>query len=112
MATVRSLMKLDYLSHQKFQPRKPWWEKEMEREEQSMIYKKIIENPLIAGQQFAQLSLHEREVHKQTSLVPFSLDLSALEQENTLQAKDGYLLTYYKPGQTPQFSFIQKEQIS
>lgn len=112
MATVRSLMKLDYLSHQKFQPRKPWWEKEMAREEQSMIYKKIIENPLIAGQQFAQLSLHEREVHKQTSLVPFSLDLSALEQENTLQAKDGYLLTYYKPGQTPQFSFIQKEQIS
>ncbi|MBU0904028.1 MAG: B12-binding domain-containing radical SAM protein [Firmicutes bacterium] len=112
MATVRSLMKLDYLSHQKFQPRKPWWEKEMAREEQSMIYKKIIENPLIAGQQFAQLSLHEREVHKQTSLVPFSLDLSALEYENTLQAKDGYLLTYYKPGQSPQFSFIQKEQIS
>jgi len=112
MATVRSLMKLDYLSHQKFQPRKPWWEKEMAREEQSMIYKKIIENPLIAGQQFAQLSLHQREVHKQTSLVPFSLDLSALEHENTLQAKDGYLLTYYKPGQSPQFSFIQKEQIS
>lgn len=112
MSTVRSLMKLDYLSHQNFQPRKPWWEKEMAREEQSMIYKKIIENPLIAGQQFAQLSLHEREVHKQTSLVPFSLDLSALEHENTLLAKDGYLLTFYKPGQSPQFSFIQKEQIS
>ena len=25
LPTIRSVMKLDYLSNQKFQPRKPWW---------------------------------------------------------------------------------------
>lgn len=108
---VRSLMKLDYLSHHQFQPRKPWWEKEMERDEQSAIYQKIIENPRIAGQSFAELGLHEREVHKQTSLIPFTLDLDALENDQ-VESKDGYLLTFFKPGQSPQFSFIQKEQVS
>jgi hypothetical protein len=104
-------MKLDYLSHQQFQPRKPWWEKEMSKEEQSAIYLKIIENPTIAGQSFANLALHEREVHKQTLLIPFTVDLYELAQDK-FESKDGYLLTFFKPGQSPQFSFIQKEQVS
>ncbi|MGB3261506.1 B12-binding domain-containing radical SAM protein [Paenisporosarcina sp.] len=111
MDVVRSLMKIDYLAHHQFQPRKPWWEKEMQKEAQSAIYRKIIENPQLAGSTFAGLNLHEREVYKQTLLVPFSLDLHQLEQEQVV-SKDGYLLTFFKSGQAPQFSFIAKEQVS
>ncbi|MGE6487788.1 B12-binding domain-containing radical SAM protein [Paenisporosarcina sp. NPDC076898] len=111
MDVVRSLMKIDYLAHHQFQPRKPWWEKEMQKEAQSAIYRKIIENPQLAGSTFAGLNLHEREVYKQTLLVPFTLDLHQLEQEQVV-SKDGYLLTFFKSGQAPQFSFIAKEQVS
>lgn len=111
MDVVRSLMKIDYLAHHQFQPRKPWWEKEMQKEAQSAIYRKIIKNPQLAGSTFAGLNLHEREVYKQTLLVPFSLDLHQLEQEQVV-SKDGYLLTFFKSGQAPQFSFIAKEQVS
>ena len=111
MTVVRSLMKLDYLAHHQFQPRKPWWEKEMDKEAQSAIYRKIIENPIVAGEHFVELNLHEREVYKQTLLVPFSLDLHLLEKQQIV-SKDGYLLTFFKPGQAPQFSFIKKEQVS
>lgn len=111
MTVVKSLMKLDYLAHHQFQPRKPWWEKEMDKEVQSAIYRKIIENPILAGENFVELNLHEREVYKQTLLVPFSLDLQLLEEQQVV-SKDGYLLTFFKPGQAPQFSFITKEQVS
>mgnify|MGYP003488677311 FL=1 len=111
MSIVQSLMKFDYLAHHQFQPRKPYWEKEMKKESQSAIYQRIIENPSIAGDSFAELQLQEREVYKQTLLVPFTLDLVELTQQQVV-AKDGYLLTYFKPGQAPQFSFITKEQVS
>ncbi|PUB17982.1 B12-binding domain-containing radical SAM protein [Paenisporosarcina sp. OV554] len=111
MSIVQSLMKYDYLAHHQFQPRKPYWEKEMKKESQSAIYQRIIENPSIAGDSFAELQLQEREVYKQTLLVPFTLDLVELTQQQVV-AKDGYLLTYFKPGQAPQFSFITKEQVS
>ena len=110
MAVVRSLMKLDYLSHHQFQPRKPWWEKEMDKESQSAIYRRIIEKPAIAGTPFAELNLHEREIYKQTLLVPFSLDLQKVSQ-NEVVSRDGYLLTFFKNGQPPQFSFISKEEV-
>ncbi|QBP41636.1 B12-binding domain-containing radical SAM protein [Paenisporosarcina antarctica] len=111
MTIVKSLMKLDYLEHHQFQPRKPWWDKEMAKEDQSAIYRKIIQNPNLAGIPFAELHLHEREVYKQTLLVPFSLDLDELKQKQVV-SKEGYLLTFFKPGQAPQFSFITKEQVS
>jgi len=110
MTIVRSLMKLDYLAHHQYQPRKPWWDKEMEKEAQSILYRQIIENPTIAGPEFAELKLHERELHKQTLLVPFTLDLQKLEQ-NEVVPKEGYLLTFFQNGQSPLFSFIPKQVV-
>lgn len=110
MNIARSLMKLDYLSSHKFQPRKPWWEKEMSKEEQSSIYRKLIEEPEVAGEEFIRLELNERNLYKQTYLIPFTLDLHPLNEGEIVES-EGYLLSHFRSGNDPQFLFIPKEAI-
>lgn len=105
--TVKSVMKLDYLSKQKFQPRKPWWENDMSKEEQSAIYKLLLERPSIAGEEFAQMDLTEREVYKQTFITPISIDMNLFKQ-GVIKEEQGFLLTTFHKGNTPHFSYIQK----
>ena len=105
--TVKSVMKLDYLSKQKFQPRKPWWENDMSKEEQSAIYKLLLESPSIAGEEFAQMDLTEREVYKQTFITPISIDMNLFKQ-GVIKEEQGFLLTTFHKGNTPHFSYIQK----
>jgi len=111
MEIVSSLMKLDYLASQRFQPRKPWWDKEMAREEQSAIYRKLIEKPEVAGEVFIHWELNERNLYKQTLLIPYHLDLGELQNGNIVE-KDGYLLSLYQTGKEPEFLFIHKEAVS
>lgn len=105
--TVKSVMKLDYLSKQKFQPRKPWWENDMSKEEQSAIYKLLLESPSIAGKEFAQMDLTEREIYKQTFITPISIDMNLFKQ-GVIKEEQGFLLTTFHKGNTPHFSYIQK----
>lgn len=105
--TVKSVMKLDYLSKQKFQPRKPWWENDMSKEEQSAIYKLLLESPSIAGEEFAQMDLTEREIYKQTFITPISIDMNLFKQ-GVIKEEQGFLLTTFHKGNTPHFSYIQK----
>lgn len=110
MNIVRSLMKLDYLSSHKFQPRKPWWEKEMTKEEQSAIYRRLLEEPTIVEETFIQWGLNERTLYKQTYLIPFTLDLPEYQQGKMVES-DGYLLTLFQNGQEPEFLFLEKETV-
>ena len=105
--TVKSVMKLDYLSKQKFQPRKPWWENDMSKEEQFAIYKLLLERPSIAGEEFAQMDLTEREIYKQTFITPISIDMNLFKQ-GVIKEEQGFLLTTFHKGNTPHFSYIQK----
>ncbi|MFC4409403.1 B12-binding domain-containing radical SAM protein [Chungangia koreensis] len=110
MKIVRSLMKLDYLSSHKFQPRKPWWEKEMTKEDQSAIYRRLLEEPTIAGERFVEWELNERTLYKQTYLIPIALDLESYE-DGLIEESEGYLLTLFQNGQEPEFLFLQKETV-
>ncbi len=107
LTSIKSVMKLDYLSKQKFQPRKPWWDNDLTREEQTIIYQQLLENPLLAGEEFAALHLNERELFKQTFVTPISLDVPAYQKGNILE-KEGFLVTTFQKDSMPHFSYISK----
>lgn len=107
---VRSLMQLDYLSKQQFQPRKLWWEERVSREEQKTIYNMLKETPALAGENFAQLDLSEKEFFKHSLIIPFSIDYNAF-MNGQIVAEDTYLLTYFRSGQSPYFATLQKEML-
>lgn len=71
---VKSLMQLDYLMVQQFQPRKLWWKERPTEEQQKAIYNALRENPSIAGETFANFNLSEKELFKHTLVVPHHLD--------------------------------------
>jgi anaerobic magnesium-protoporphyrin IX monomethyl ester cyclase len=103
MHIIEGLMKLDYLSNQRYKPRKPWWEHEMTKEERSGIYQDLLQSPHIAGNDFTKLNLSEKEIYKHTLL-------------ETIVSKEGrneYVLAYFEPsnGQSTLF-FFEKEYIS
>ncbi|MCM3388475.1 B12-binding domain-containing radical SAM protein [Ureibacillus chungkukjangi] len=104
---VRSLMQLDYLSRQQFQPRKLWWDERVSRDVQKEIYSLLKETPSLAGEEFAQLDLSEKEFFKHSLIIPFTIDYNAFQNGQVI-AQDGYLLTYFRIGQTPYFATLQK----
>lgn len=107
LRVVQSVMKLDYLSKQKFQPRKPWWENDIQKEEQAHLYKQLIANPTIAGEKFVSLQLNEREIYKQTFITPISICLDSFMQ-GQIKEKEGYLLATFGKNTSPLFSFMTK----
>ena len=106
MPIIRSVMKVDYLSKQKFQPRKPWWSDDLSKEEQSKMYKLLLEDPTLAGESFTTLQLNERELYKQTFITPISIDVDTFVQ-GTIEKNEGYLLTTFGKTETPLLSFIE-----
>ncbi|MEI4769723.1 B12-binding domain-containing radical SAM protein [Psychrobacillus sp. FJAT-51614] len=111
LPVVQSVMKLDYLSKQKFQPRKPWWSNDITKEEQSTLYKQLVVNPSLAGDEFASLQMNERELYKQTFITPISICIDSFKQ-GIIKEKEGYLLTTFGNGPTPHFYFIEQNQQS
>ena len=107
LTVVQSVMKLDYLSKQKFQPRKPWWENDMDKEEQSYLYKQLLSDPSIAGEEFANLQLNERELYKQTFITPISICIDSFKK-GKIQEKEGYLITTFGKSNAPHLSYIKK----
>ena len=105
LPTIRSVMKIDYLSKQKFQPRKPWWNNDLNKEEQSIMYKLLVEDPTLAGESFSTLQLNERELYKQTFITPISINVDAFMQ-GFIEEKEGYLLTTFGKTETPHLSFV------
>lgn len=111
LAIVRSLMQIDYLSTQQFQPRKIWWKDRLSTEEQKALYKALRETPHVAGEQFSDMQVSEKELFKHSLLIPFAIDYSALEN-GQIVAKKGYLLTFFRQGQTPYFATIDTTNLN
>lgn len=102
---VKSLMQLDYLMVQQFQPRKLWWKERPTEEQHKVIYNALRENPSIAGEAFANFNLSEKELFKHTLVVPHHIDYQNFTKGKIVQKK-GYLFTYFRHGQDPYFASI------
>lgn len=102
---VTNLMQLDYLKAQQFQPRKIWWQHRVLEDNSKQIFKALRENPEIAGEQFAEMNLSEKDLYKHTLLTPFNIDYEAY-QKGTIKKQKGYLLTFFRKNGSPYFATI------
>lgn len=107
---VMSLMQLDYLKAQQFQPRKIWWQNRAPKNAVKVIFKTLQENPEIAGKPFADMHLSEKDLYKHTLLTPFNIDFSAY-QNGEIKRQKGYLLTFFRKNGSPYFATIATEAI-
>lgn len=102
---VTSLMQLDYLSKQQFQPRKLWWQQRLTQDEQKLVYTALRHNPAIAGQTFQDMNVSEKELFKNSLIIPFHLDYEAFLNGN-IKENNHYLFIYFRHGQTPYFASL------
>ncbi|MFE8697923.1 B12-binding domain-containing radical SAM protein [Cytobacillus sp. FJAT-53684] len=94
---VEGLMKYDYLSRQKYKPRKPWWEQASiyDKSERSVIYQRIIQHPNQLGQGFVQLGLTEKDLFKHTLIDKLSFDLDKYFTEGKIVKRETTILSYF-----------------
>lgn len=94
---VEGLMKYDYISKQKYKPRKPWWQASFERAERSKIYQNLLEHPAQLGEDFSILKLNEKEIYKHTLLERLSFDIEKYLVEGKLERMQTAFLAYFDP---------------
>ena len=99
------LMKYDYFSSQKYKPRKPWWEPSFNKDERAGIYKLLIETPEMAGQNFVQLGLGEKELYKHTMLESLEFDLNKYLKTGKISKTRSCLVVFFEPANEKSSSF-------
>ncbi|MBM7622240.1 anaerobic magnesium-protoporphyrin IX monomethyl ester cyclase [Bacillus tianshenii] len=92
---VESLMKYDYLLHQKFKPRKPWWQDKLSKQDRSSLYQHLLQSPEALGEKFSAMKLNEKELYKHTMLESVSFDLSHYLKTGEIMEAESYLLVYF-----------------
>jgi radical SAM superfamily enzyme YgiQ (UPF0313 family) len=95
LTVAESLMKYDYLLHQKFKPRKPWWQDKLTKQDRSSLYQNVLQSPEILGGKFTALKLNEKELYKHTMLESVSFDLSHYLKTGEIIQAESYLLVYF-----------------
>ena len=110
MDIARSLLKIDYLAHHKFQPRKVWWKDDMPVEERSAIEQTLLANPALLGESFISLGLNNRNIRKQTFITPIAVQPEDVEI-GIVQKANGYLITVFRHDDNPFFLFLEKSLV-
>lgn len=94
---ITGLMKYDYLSKQKYKPRKPWWESSYDKSDRSSIYQRILQNPARLGSEFAKLALNEKDIYKHTLIEKLSFDIESYFANGKIEKKATTILAYFVP---------------
>ncbi|WP_342046687.1 B12-binding domain-containing radical SAM protein [Bacillus sp. OTU530] len=97
LEVIQGLMKADYLQGHKYRPRKPWWDEIVPKEQLSLYYKVILEQPSLLGEEFVSLSLTEKELYKHTILEFVPFDFAGFEQTGAITMQPSLLLAYFDP---------------
>ncbi|UOE56904.1 B12-binding domain-containing radical SAM protein [Cytobacillus oceanisediminis] len=92
---AEGLMKFDYISKQKYKPRKPWWQPSFEKSERSKLYQSLLENPIQLGESFLSLQLNEKEIYKHTLSERLSFDIEQYIKDGIIEKSDSVLLAYF-----------------
>lgn len=95
LGVVESLMKYDYLRHQKFKPRKPWWQDRLDKDVRTGIYKEIVKSPDLMGEAFTKLQLNEKELYKHTMVETIHFDLSLYLENGQIMEEENFVLVYF-----------------
>jgi radical SAM superfamily enzyme YgiQ (UPF0313 family) len=94
---VSGFMKYDYLRNQKYKPRKPWWDDMLSKQERSKIYRSILDNPLILGNEFASKQLTEKDLFKHTIVESLPFNINHYLKTGQMIEEDSFILVHYDP---------------
>ncbi|RHW31430.1 DUF4080 domain-containing protein [Neobacillus notoginsengisoli] len=97
LEAARGLMMFDYLSRQKYSPRKPWWEKRFDKKDRSSLYQEVLANPGRAGKAFEKLALSEKDLYKHAMIEPLSFNLKKYLFDGVIQNEPSAMVVYYDP---------------
>lgn len=94
---IEGLMKYDYLSRQKYKPRKPWWgsSASYDKTERSVIYQSILQQPNQFGPDFVKLGLTEKDLFKHTLIEKLTFDLDKYFSDGKIEKRGSTILTYF-----------------
>ncbi|WP_088044017.1 B12-binding domain-containing radical SAM protein [Bacillus sp. EAC] len=94
---TKDIMKLDYYLNHKYKPRKPWWDDLTEHEFTKSVYKRVIEQPEVLGNDFIDLELNEKELYKHTLVEPLSFDVEHFLKTKEFRTGSYAMLVYFSP---------------
>ena len=94
---IEGLMKFDYLSKQKYKPRKPWWDDTLPKEARTKLYHFILENQTLLGKEFANMNLQEKDLFKFTVIEELRFNLQEFQSTGKILKGNSLLLAYYRP---------------
>ena len=97
--TLISLLKVDYLSHLSFKPRKPWWEFSKTKHEKSSIYQSVLANPHLISEEFKNLNLNEKELYKHVLIDEVTIDMNHYFETGGIISESYLLIAYFHPKQ-------------
>jgi radical SAM superfamily enzyme YgiQ (UPF0313 family) len=112
LSVIESMMKYDYLRHQKFKPRKPWWQDRLPKEDRTKIYKNLLLSPQTLGEKFVNLKLNEKELYKHTMLETVSFDFAHYLKTGQIKQRTSYMLVYFNQttNETEMFPISSSEE--
>ncbi|MBP3949594.1 B12-binding domain-containing radical SAM protein [Bacillus suaedae] len=93
LSTIEGIMMIDFFDNQKLKPRKTWWPFSLGKQEQAMYLSLIAENPELVSEDFAELNLKEKDLHKHTMIEKISFKLT----ENGYEDEASLLLAHFDP---------------
>ncbi len=107
---VEGLMKYDYFIRQKNKPRKPWWEFSMDKPTQTSYLRFLSDHPEKVSDDFKELDLSEKELHKHVMIENLSFDLDAFLNDGELVRKGTLLIVYFDPKTRSATSFTVDDE--
>lgn len=97
LEVIEAMMKYDYLFGKTHKPRKTWWQDKFDKDLRSVYLKTLSETPSILGEDFAQLSLSEKDLHKHTIMEIIPLDIGHYLQTGSINNEYTLMLIFYSP---------------
>lgn len=97
LLVINDLMMIDYFMNQKYKPRKPWWEFSLIKEVQSAYLKELAKQPTLVSEEFANLHLSEKDLHKHTMIEVLSFNLEHYLETNDVKEEKTLFIAYYHP---------------
>ncbi|WP_257349230.1 B12-binding domain-containing radical SAM protein [Pseudalkalibacillus decolorationis] len=94
---IEGLMKYDYFIRQKHKPRKPWWDYKLDKKQQSSYFKFLSEHSAIVSEQFAGLSLYEKELHKHVMIEQLPFNLERFLEDGKMIEEAVLMILYFNP---------------
>ncbi|GAA0324407.1 B12-binding domain-containing radical SAM protein [Bacillus carboniphilus] len=108
---IDGIMKWDYLTTQRYKPRKTWWNDGIDKEEKQRLIQTIAQKPELVSPEFQALSLSEKELFKHAAVEKFPFSIAAyLESGKILNDVEYGIVLYNGKVSEQKVYFISKDR--